>query len=335
MAKGSTLSALLESESEPTPRSYNEAVEETMENRNQISDLAGDEIRDSILIILTTRSHRLAQFFCRLRAVVRSAPKSSSSSNIAAETVQLYVDLLPDLHQLLEPTKVLDFLVPALDVCFASSQRPMLRELAAVLASSGTLLEHLVSNRLGIEVIRQWVSLQSTVALDARTLELWTERLISMAHSCAIDHDNAHEIQQWDALKAVKRSLQNVEHSTILLTDDDKCTLKVFDLQVPDSRSSLQAVIKRLEGDKTTKILLSIAAKLPCYLCIPGLGSLSQTSKCRTHDEIFQAVSIPQIEILDTGLWVWKLLLSSLAKRSVLHMGSHGQIRLEFPPSHS
>lgn len=369
MAKGSTLPALLEAGNEPSQKSYNEAVDETIGNPQQISGLAEESVRDDFLILLTTRSHRLANFFRRLRSVVRPTPKSSTTSNIAAETVHLLVHALPDLHRLLDTTKVLDFLVPALDICFASSQRPTLRELASVLATSGTLLEHLVCDHLGIEIIRQWVSMHSRVAVDLGTLELWTEKLVTMVHSCAMDHNVTHEIQQWHTLKALKNSLRNLEqsiskasnksstpatrhdlpvlgsmkqlsrgdkksrlarhhqdtNSTIpALQDDDKRSLKIFEIQVPGSKSSLLEVIKRLEDEKTTAILLSVASNFPCYLCISGIGSLSQNSKGGTRDESFQAVSTPHIEILDKGHGVWKVLLSPQALRSVLHMGSHG-----------
>ncbi|KAL9066624.1 MAG: hypothetical protein Q9161_007454 [Pseudevernia consocians] len=352
MAKGSTLHALLEAENEPSEKSYNEAVSDTIGNPKQISGLAEESVRDDFLILLTTRSHRLAHFFRRLRSEVRPVPKSSTTSNIAAETIHLLVHALPDLHRLLETTKVLDFLLPALDICFASSQRPTLRELASVLASSGTLLEHLVNDHLGVEIIRQWISMQNRVAVDSGTLELWTEKLVTMVHSCAIDHDVAYEIQQWHELKALKNSLRNLEQSTSkslnkpstpatrhdlpvlgsmkqlsredkkarvarrhhqdtnstipALQDDDKRSLKIFDIHVPGSKSSLLEVIERLENEKTTAILLSVASNFPCYPCISGTGSLSQDSKGGTRDESFQAVSTPHIEILDKGLGVWK-----------------------------
>ena len=371
MPKRSALLTLLQVETEPTQKYYNEVVDEITGNPLQISELVEENVRDDVLILLTTHHHRLAQFFRRLRSIARQTSKSATTGKIAAESVELLIDILPYLHQLLEPTKVLDFLLPALDVCFAASQRPALRELASVLTSSGTLLEHLVSDHLGVEIIRQWASMQSTIALDAGTLSLWTERLVSMVHKCGIDHGVALETQQWHTLKALKGSLQNMEQGTSRssgkhhtpanrhelpalgsmtqlnredkkgrlakhhdtqstipsLQDDDKRSLKTFDLHVPGSRSSLQETIKRLEGEKTTAILLSMASRLPCYLCISSLESSAHTSKGETYSESFQALSAPHVEILDKGIGIWKVLLSPQALRSVLHMGSHGQIR--------
>ena len=368
MAKSSILFALLEGENEPTPKVYSEAVDESIRNPPQIGALIGDSIRDDVLILLTTHSHRISQFFHRLRSVARQNPKSPSFSSIAAETVVLLVDVLPYLHQLLEPSKVLDFLIPALDLCFAPSQRPPLRELATVLASSGELLEHLVSDHLGIEIVRQWAAMQGTISMDAETLKLWTERLVSMVHNCTIDHHVALETQQWHTLKALKTSLRNIEDSTAKssgenykpatrhdlpalssmtqlnredkkgrlarhngtintipsLQDDDKRSLKTFDIHVPGSKSSLFEVIKRLEGEKTIAILLSIASRLPCYLCVTSFESQAQTSKSAIQNESVHTMPVPHAEILDKGIGVWKVLLSPQALRSVLHMGKHG-----------
>ena len=371
MAKRSALVALLDAESEPTQKHYNDIVEDVIRNPQLISGLSEGSVRDEVLILLTTRHHRLTRFFLRLLSVARQTSKSSTASIIAAESVELLVDVLPDLHQLLETTKLLESLVPALDVCFISSQRPALCKLASVLVNSGFLLEHLVSDHLGVEVIRQWLSMQSPMALDAETLSLWTDRLVSMVHGCAIDHDTAIEIQQWHMLQDLKNSLQNLESDTLRasgkrntpatrhdlpalgsmtqlnkedkksrlarhqdiintippLRDDDKRYLKAFDIHVPGSKSSLLDAIKRLEGEKTIAVLLSIMSRLPCYLCVPSLGSTPQIAKAETRNESFRPTSISQMEILDKGIGVWKVLLSPQALRSLLHLGSHGQIR--------
>ena len=367
MGQGSTLPALLEAKNEPSIKSYNETVEAIIKDPQQIRSLTDDSVRDDILIVLTTHSHRLAQFFHLLSSTIRAKPKSPVSSTIATETVNLLVDLLPHLHQLLGPTKTLECLIPALDICLASSKCPTLVELASVLASSDTLLEHLVSSHPGIQVVRQWASMQNIIALDARTLGLWTDKLLSMVHNCAIDHDVAHEMQQWHTLKALKKSLQRIEENAssktnrptpasrhelpaltsmtqlhsedkkarlawrkdsssdvICLQDGDKRSLKVFDIPVPGSKSSLLEAIKRLEGEKTTAVLLSISSKLPCYTCVSGLESPSRTSRRQTRDEYIEAVPMPQKETLEKRFGLWKVLLTEQALTSLLHMGSHG-----------
>lgn len=213
MAKSSTLLALLEADHEPTHKTYIDTVDDVVRNPRQISSLVGEDVRNDVLILLSTRSLHLAQFYRRLRFVARQNTKAPDFNDIATETVVLLIHTLSELHQLLEPSTVLDFLVPALDVCFASPRRPALRELASVLGSSGVLLEHLVSDHLGVEIIRQWASMQNMTALDADTLGLWTEKLVNMVQKCAIDHHLALETEQWHMLKALRTSLQNLAHS--------------------------------------------------------------------------------------------------------------------------
>ena len=367
MGKGPTLPALLEAKNEPSIKSYNETVENIIKNPQDIRSLTDNSIRDDILIVLTTHSYRLAQFFRLLRSTIRAKPNSAVSSNIATETVNLLVGLLPHLHQLLEPIETLEYLIPALDICLASSKFPTLAELASVLASSNTLLEHLVSSHPGIQVVRQWASMQNMIALDARTLGLWTDKLLSMVHNCAIDHDVSHEMQQWHTLKTLKKSLQRIEEyhlsktnrptpasrhelpiltsmtqlnsedkkarltwrkdsssDVISLQDSDKRALKVFGILVPGSKSSLLEAIKRLEGEKTTAILLSISSKLPCYTCVSELESPSRTPGRLTRDEYTEAMPTPQMELFGKRFGPWNVLLTDQALTSSLHMGSHG-----------
>ena len=215
MAKRSALVALLDAESEPTQKHYNDIVDDVIRNPQLISGLSEGSIRDEVLILLTNRHHRLARFFRHLLSVARQTSKSSTASIIAAELVELLIDILPDLHQLFEATKLLEFLVPALDVCFIPSQRPAMCKLTSVLVNSGFLLEYLVSVHLGVEVIRKWLSMQSPTALDAETLSLWTGRLVSMVHGCVIDPGTAIKTQQWHMLQDLKISLQKMESDTL------------------------------------------------------------------------------------------------------------------------
>lgn len=368
MAKGSTLHILLESDHEPTLKSYNQVVEDTIKKPQQISGLTDDTVRDDILISLTTHSHRLAHFFRLLRSAVRPIPKSPIASTIATETVFLLVRMLPHLHQLLETTKVLELLIPALDICFASIQRPTLQELASVLAEAGPLLEYISSDRLGSEILRQWTCTPNPLALDAQTLESWTQRFVKMVGSCRKNHDVAQAIQQWSSLNTLKASLQSMKDShlqhskndsglvarhelpslgrmTQLRKEDKKARaatrqnfntslpplpdrlkgyLKAFDLQIPGSINSLLDVIKRLEGDKTTAILLSIATSFPCNLCILGLECSPEAQSAESDDQSIGPVPNLQIETLNKKIGIWKVLLSPQALRSLLHMGSHG-----------
>ena len=368
MATTSILFALLEVKDDPTPKSWNETIESVSRDPKLIGGLTDDGIRDDFLILLKTHSHRLEYFFRHLLSFANRNPKSVTTRSIAAETVVLLTSILLDIHQLLEPAKILEFLLPALDVCFVSNLDPKLRKLGSVLTGAGSLLEHISSDRHGIEILRQWVAMQSNIALNAETLSLWTERLVTMMHNCGIDHDISREGEQWDMLMALKSSLQDLDHSTSTssdrhssptthknlpelgsmmqlnkgdkkariaqrdnvkiispqITDHVKGLLKTFDLQIPGSTSQVRDVIKRLEGEKTTEILLLLTSKLPCYLCISFLGSPSQKLKGKTPN--FPAASVSYTETLNKRLGLWKVLVSPQALKSLLHIQSHGQI---------
>ena len=370
MAETSVLFALLEVKDDPTPKSWNETIEYVSRDPKLIGGLTEDAIRDDFLILLKTHSHRLADFFHHLRSFAHRNPKSATTRSIAAETVLLLTGILSEIHELLEPTKSLKLLISALDLCFVSDPCPNLRKLGSVLTGTGSLLEHISSDSHGIEIVRQWVAMPGDVALNAETLSLWTERLVTMMYNCDTDHGIARE--QWDMLKALKNSLQDLVHSTstssdqhvlptthnILpglgsmiqlnkedkkariaqredvktispqITDHVKGLLKTFDLQIPGSTSQVRHVIKRLEGEKTTELLLLLTSKLPCYLCILFLGSRSPNLKGKTPKKNFPAASVSHIETLNKGLGLWKVLVSPQALESVLHMKSHGQIPL-------
>ena len=369
MAQPSALFALLQADDDPTQRFWNEIVDRVSRDPKQISVLIDDAIRDEFLILLTTQNHRFARLFHHLRLFARRNTKSVATSKIAAGTVELLTSILPDIHQLLEPTDILAFLIPALDLCFVSNSCPNLRQLGSVLTAAGSLLEHMSADRQGIEILRQWIVMPTHIALDAEMTSLWAERMVAMMQKCELDHDIAFEAEQWQMLKALKNSLQTLDHSTSTssdqrvptthhdlpvlgtmtqlrkedkkarttkrenvqtasphISDHLKGLLKAFDLQIPGSTSQVLEVIKRLEGEKTTAILLLLTSKLPCFLCISFLGSPIQISKCETPKENFPAASVSHIETLNKGLGIWKVLLSLHALKSVLHMGTHGQI---------
>lgn len=368
MAIDCTLSALLEADQEPTPATYKAAVDKFIESPEQISCLTETDVQENVLLQLTTRSNRLVRFFHGLRPILQADPKFWPTSHIAIFLVQI----LPNLHQLLSPTKVLEFLTPALEICLAPSEPPPLRKLASVLADCGRLLEYLASDPYGSQVLCQWACTLGTSVLDTPILELWIERLVAMVGSCKASQVVAQTIQKCDTLRTLKRQLRILEakHAeevsgpmtrnvsvplssmTQLSTEDKKtrCTggkdpqnniptlddntkryLRVFDLPEPKSWAALRNVIERLEGDKTSKALLSIATHFPCELCIQGLGSSPQTPVARVLEERIGAVSNLQIEILGKALGVWQILLSVQALRSLQEMSGQGTISLPQP----
>lgn len=223
MAKGVSLGILLETEIEPSPKTYTEAVNDTIRNPQQISSLTEEPARGDVLILLKARSNRLAPYFGRLRAVVRQTPKSSTTSSVAAETVIFLLRMLPSINEFLltEPTKVLEFLIPALDICFVPMKLPMLRELASILAEAGSLLEYVSSDRLGSEILRQWACTPNPLTLDAQTLEVWTQTFVKMVASCRKNHGVTQAIQQWNSLKTLKASLQSIKDTYMRQSKDD------------------------------------------------------------------------------------------------------------------
>ena len=96
-------------EFEPTQKCYNEVVDDVIRKPQLIRSLSEEGVRDDVLILLTTQHHRLARFFQRLLSVARQTSQYSAASIIAAELVELLINLLPDLHQLLETANVLRF----------------------------------------------------------------------------------------------------------------------------------------------------------------------------------------------------------------------------------
>ncbi len=356
--------ALLSAKDEPAHNHYQSAIDSVVKEPRQIRRLIEDNAEEETLVHLTSHSYRLARIFRGLLSFAQRNPKSSTTSSIATETVRLLAQMLPSLHELLAPAQVLEILIPTLDICFVSSSRPMLRDLASQLSACGSLFEHLTADRSGSETMRQWVTSPELFALDARTLESWTDRLVETVQSCIGNHDIGGSIQRWCKLLALKKSLrnlkrgghplpmnhrsfpsldsmtqlsgedkkvrptgrQNVNTSFPSLDNNDKVLLEAFDLQVPGSWSTLADVVQCLEHDKTSAILLSIVLNFPCNLCISRLSSSPQTTSEETRDERSQASSNSQIQIVDEGLGVWQIRMSAQALKSIQHLNSHGQL---------
>ena len=338
------LSALLSRDDEPSYSCYNDAVEIVVGNPSHLQRLTEGHVKDALLIHLTTRGYRLARFFDSLHRSVRAYSRSPTTFNVAAGTVTFLTLILPDLDHLLEPQKVLEFLVPSLEVCFAPSKTPALRKLALVLGECGTLLEHLTSDRSGSRIVRQWAYLPSTLALDARTQEAWTGRLVDMVSSCPAYHNVAPSIQQWATLVTLKDILQVLE--VRLLEEEDKSTsygmaqetrslflplddkhtemLKMFDLAAPGSRRMVQSHIETLNSNKIPALLRAIATSFPCKRCIPALGSEPRSTNAESHDQSTAAISSLQIDILGKAVGVWKVLLSEPALRGMQTLNQLG-----------
>lgn len=127
--------------------------------------------------------------------------------------------------------------------------------------------------------------------------------------------------------KARPTGHENIITSFPAIGNDDKTILKAFDLQVPDSWSTLTDVIKRLEDDKTSAIFLSVVSSFPCSLCTSRLSSSShQVARANQQDDSIGILSNLHVEIKDKKVDIWQIRMSEQALKSLLHMGSHGQL---------
>lgn len=344
MSSDSTLLSLLCGDEEPGQNIYYKAARSAVDDPYLLKRLTEGSVRDAILLHLTTRAHRLARFFERLHRFVRTDTSSPTTFSLATETATFLTFVLPDLNQLFEPAKVLEFLVPALEVCFAPSQPPALRKLALVLGTCDTLLEHLASDRFGSIIVRQWAYLPSDLALDAGTQEIWTERLVNMVSSCPGYHNVAPSIQQWATLIALKRILygfearlldeedkrtslprrQETASSLFPLDNDLKGILKTFDLAEPESRRMVQSHNETLKSSKISAVLRSIVTSFPCKRCIPALGSSPRSTNAEIHDQSIAIISNLHIDVLGKAVGVWKVLLSGPALKSIQNLSRLG-----------
>ena len=228
-----TLLTLLESELEPSRKFYDDTVKAIIRHPELISSLTQND-PEELLLHLTQRSHRLAQLFDRLHDFQKLPPerpirhdqaahglpsKALTRDRIASETVTLLLNILPTFHGIIEPTQVVELLIPALESCFVSSP-PTLRKLASIIGGYDGVLEHLSCDECGGETLRRWVSLFITTMQDTATLKTWTRRLVDLVESCATKHGVLKDIQRWQTLmsltKALYRLQENVEQQSKL-----------------------------------------------------------------------------------------------------------------------
>lgn len=369
MAIDSTLLALLEAEEEPTVAVYKNTVNKLIRDPEQISRLTDTNVKEDVIVYLEASSERLVYIFHGLRVFSRANPKPVPTSRMAAGIATFLAPIIPALHERLSPTKVLGLLTPAVEICLTPSQPPPLRKIVSIIAGCGRLLEYLASDPCSSQTLHRWVHKLGTSALDAPTLDLWTERLMKMVGTCQASQDVVQTMQQYHTLRDLKSHLRDLEaeHSgepsepiaqqgslplgnMTQLSKDDKKTrtgakepktlkptldentkadLKLFDLPDPESWAALRDVIEKLEGDENLKALLSVLTHFPCDLCIQGLGSSPRSPDARTLDTNIEKAADLRIEILGRALWVWQILLSVKAFRSLQEMSSQGT--LSFP----
>ena len=364
MSKRSCLSTLLLSDGEPTFTLYDDVIESVTENPEQISALLSDNIRDGILIYITTRGDRLIHFFYLLYS------RRLTTGKIAAQIVRLLLSLIPSLYELVDEATLLKLIVYALRAVLPCYP-PTLGNLATVIADCGNLMERLTSDRSCGEVMRDWARSSRSTVRDAAALEMWTRRVVEMTSSCTSDHGVAEELQRWSALMSLKGSLLELEHMhtqqtiksqyqssnsdlpllagmTQLIKDDKKTHLArqqkpndrlpdlkddvvellgAFDLPAPASYRMLRNTIERLESEETIAILCATASTFPCRLCNEAARQVFRptgTANSATRDEDAEAARKPGLDVLGKQMGIWKVLLSKQALKSIQDLNHSG-----------
>jgi hypothetical protein len=364
MSKRSCLSTLLLSDGEPTFTLYDDVIESVTESPEQISALLSDNIRDRILIHITTRGDRLIHFFHLLHS------RRLTTGKIAAQIVRLLSSLVPSLYELVDEATLLKLIVYALCAVLPCSP-PTLGNLMTVITDCGNLMERLTSDRSCSEVIKDWARSSRSTVRDAATLEMWTRRVMEMTCSCTSDHGVAEEIRRWSALMSLKSSLLELEHMhaqqtgefqhqssnsdlpllagmTQLIKDDKKTyrarqqkpndclpdlddvveLLGVFDLPVPASCRMLRNTIERLESEETIAILCAAVATFPCRLCNEAARHASspptEAANSATRDEDAEAARKLGLDVLGKRMGNWKVLLSKQALKSIQDLNHSG-----------
>lgn len=374
MSKLSSLSTLLLSDGDPTFNLYDDVIESVTESPEQISALLSDNIRDMILIHITTHGDRLIHIFHLLHS------RRLVTGKIAAQIISLLLLLIPSLYELVDEATLLKLILYALRAVLPCYP-PTLGNLLTVIAGCGNLMERLTSDRSCSEVIRDWARSSRNTVRDTATLEMWTRRVVEMISSCTSDHGVAEERQRWSDLMSLKSSLLELEHmhaqqigksqcqssnSDLLLlagmsrlTKDDKKTrrarqqkpndrlpdlkddvvelLSAFDLPVPASWRMLRNTIERLESEKTIAILCTAVATFPCRLCNEAdrhAPRLTGDANSATRDEDAEAARKPGLDVLGKRMGNWKVLLSKQALKGIQDLNHSGSNALLITTSH-
>ena len=333
----SVLFALFEAEHEPSPTMYKDSVSQVVLQPERIRDLCSENVK----IHLAARTNRSTILFQYLQSGL-SQHTSQKVNEVAAETSDMLLRLLPELHELIGTVDVTRPLAAALAVCFLSTQPTGLRRLAAVLCRCGSTLEMFATEPCGTEVFGRWVSLPQNLAFDVATQNTWTERLVAMVLSCPGDHDIAPALQRWEQLTALKKALRSLEtrllreentrstrpqttKSALSMLDNDlKKLLSEVDLPIPGSRRMVQNHIETLSIGPTSSVLRSIVASLPCKHCASGLGGPPLRVNAELKERPSQPSSNLDIDIFGKSLGIWKVLLSDKALKSIQKIRMQG-----------
>ena len=348
MGKLTNLSELISSNIEPSHANYHELVKCFTGDPRWDALPAWCQNQDVLLLNLTSRTHRLSYFFRRVRVSQTSFEDEDTKDRLAETTTHLLLDLIPSLLELVEAAKIVDFLVPALDLCLLPKSPPSaLRKLAEIIGSSDNLVQLVASNPAGSGVFCRWVALSTTANQDSETLRRWTTKLVDMVANCVTNHGTSAKVKEWSVLDSLTQQLQDLHEKVVSrassqnrdirrpgtvahfdsaapfprLSKDLVDTLTNLQLPVPTSDRVLSNVIEHIQGEKTIEILLTVAKTLPCKLCYQhsqGSLSLGTVTTTTTGDSaIPEQDAHPHLDLLGEMIGKWKMLLSVHALKSI------------------
>lgn len=320
MPRSISLHDLLSRADAPSQNDYSHLVETIVSSPAQLYNLIKDDSVNETLALLLTRSSRLDGVFTRLHMWQKLHLNPNATNNIASATIDLLIQLLPQLTDLLELQALLKLILPALPLCLPPQPPSSIRNLARVLVRCDNPLQSLASDEHGGALIKQWTSSSKTAIHHPAVLELWTKKLAEMVGSCATRHGISDQIGQWDSLMALKTALLAIEETQFreeeriphaserdtaapaftgmipLHKDDKKARLAKTitpENRFPAIRDDLAALLQNfdLEVPSSTRMLRACIESLESEKTIQALCEMSATLPCRACQETLRSGS--------------------------------------------
>lgn len=194
---------LILGQNSPSYTVYVAAVESVMKDPSQIRLLMiQEQFRNQLLLDFDRAAPRLVRFFDTLAI-------SRKIEHLSTETMlNLIVPIIYASHQLVNLEPVVQILISALAVIrsFSSTQ---LQKLALALAETDGLLERLVSDRQGNQLMSDWLETSTSRTLgESLVLERFMQRLVMLCNSCSLGHNITDVLTKWQQLRNIKVFLE-------------------------------------------------------------------------------------------------------------------------------
>ena len=157
-----------------------------------------------------------------------------------------------------------------------------------------------------------------------------------MASTCTVSHEALTATQHWKVLLGLKRRLQESQEKNRpqnsgfpVLGEDVVQSLATFELPIPTSDRMLQNVLSVIEKEKTIAILYAVVITFPCKLCRDSLYYDLPTLEGVQRQDAKNIDTTVRFSLDSLGKHVgeWKVLLSSLALKSLRALGNSGTLQ--------